>query len=85
MDRVIRLVSLVSLSTLGTGWATLGDGCAGDVVGVEVGDLISTSLSNFRSSWLPSLFVMPFHAAIQSAIAFMILSAWVIVGLVMRL
>ena len=75
MDRVICLVSLVSLSTLGTGWATLGDGCVGDVLGVVAGDSISTSLSNSYSSRLPSLFVMPFHAAIQSAIAFMSLSA----------
>ena len=85
IDCVICLVSLVSLSTLGTGWATLGDGCVGDVVGVEVGDSISTSLSNSCSSRLPSLFVLPFQAAMQSAIAFMSLSTWAIVELVMGL
>ena len=55
MDCVICLVSLISLSTLGTGCATLGDGCIGDVVGVKMGNLISTSLSNLRRSWLSSL------------------------------
>ena len=81
----MSLLSLVSLSTLGTGWATLGGGCVGDVVGVEVGALFSTNLSTSRSSRLPLLLVMPFHALMHSAIAFMIFLAWEIVGLVIRL
>ena len=84
IDRVI-LLSLFSLFTLGTGWITLGDGCTGDVVGVEVGALFSTNLSNSRSSRLPSLLVIPFHALMHSAIAVIILSALVMVGLVIRL
>ena len=58
--------------TLGTGCATLGGDCVGDVVGVNVSALLSTNLSNSCSSWLPLLFVIPFHASIQLAMAFMI-------------
>ena len=85
IERVIRLFALNSSSTLRIGCATLGGGCIGDVVGFDVGDLFSTNLSNSRSSCLPLLLVIPFHASIQSAMACMVFSAWVIVGLVMRL
>ena len=49
IERMIRLFSLIPLSTFGTDCTTLGGGCVGDVVGVAVGDLVSTNLSNSHS------------------------------------
>ena len=84
IERVMRLFSMISSFTLRTG-CTLRGGCVCDGVGVAADDLVSTNLSKLRSLCLLLLLVMPFNAAIQSAMAHMILSAWVIVGLVMRL
>ena len=76
IERVMQLFSMISSSILGTGCTR---------VGVAVGDLVSTNLSRSRSLCLPLLLVMPFNTAVQSAIACMILSACVIVGLVVYL